>query len=207
MKSHLNPYNWTKNLPLVLLGIWSSLKEDVGCTAAELVYGTSLQLPGGYFSATDSTFPNPLECVQHLKTVMSRLRAVPPRPHPDLIFYVNLDLFSGSHVFVCHDAIRKPLQSPYGSPYQVINRMKKYFPLDVNGKQEIVSVDPLKAAHVDATAQLSVSQPQPTSPLPTSTPSSTSWSTPTAPSPHSPQQAAIVTRSGRHVHWPDCLTL
>nr|VZI48402.1 unnamed protein product [Spirometra erinaceieuropaei] len=31
---------WSVNLPLVLLGIRSSVKEDIQCTAAELVYGT-----------------------------------------------------------------------------------------------------------------------------------------------------------------------
>ena len=31
--------SWTRALPLVLLGIRSALKEDLGCTAAELVYG------------------------------------------------------------------------------------------------------------------------------------------------------------------------
>ena len=34
--------------------------------------------------------------------------------------------------------------------------------LDVNGKQEIVSVDQLKAAHLDATTQSTASQLQPT---------------------------------------------
>nr|VZI40758.1 unnamed protein product [Spirometra erinaceieuropaei] len=39
---------WSVNIPLVLLGIRSSVKEDIQCTAAELVYGTPLRLPGEY---------------------------------------------------------------------------------------------------------------------------------------------------------------
>ena len=50
LKSHPNPTRWTNSLPLVLLGIRSSLKADIGCTAAELVYGTTLRLPGSYFN-------------------------------------------------------------------------------------------------------------------------------------------------------------
>ena len=37
LKSHPNPTRWTDSLPLVLLGIRSFLKADIGCTAAELV--------------------------------------------------------------------------------------------------------------------------------------------------------------------------
>ena len=116
------------------------------------MYGTTLRLPGGYFSTADSTTTTPSEYVQHLKTAMSSLRAVPPRSHPDRTFYVNPDLFLESHVFVRHDAVRKPLQAPYDGPYHVINRTKKHFTLDISGKQEIVSVDRLKAAHLDSTS-------------------------------------------------------
>ena len=39
-------------IPLVLLGIRTALKEDLHCTAAELVYGMSLRLPGEFFSSS-----------------------------------------------------------------------------------------------------------------------------------------------------------
>ena len=37
-----NPYSWMDALPLVLLGIRVSFKEDVSATVAEMVYGTTL---------------------------------------------------------------------------------------------------------------------------------------------------------------------
>ncbi|KAA3670894.1 uncharacterized protein DEA37_0006525 [Paragonimus westermani] len=37
--------SWTERLPLTLLSIRSVLKEDIQCSTAELVYGTSLRLP------------------------------------------------------------------------------------------------------------------------------------------------------------------
>ena len=40
LKSHPNPTYWADLLPLVLLGIRTTLKEDIHCTSAELVYGT-----------------------------------------------------------------------------------------------------------------------------------------------------------------------
>ena len=48
LKASPHPDRWTEMLPMVLLGIRTSLKEDFNCTA-ELVYGTSLRLPGEFF--------------------------------------------------------------------------------------------------------------------------------------------------------------
>ena len=44
--------NWAKPLPLILLGIRTAIKQDCHCTAAELVYGTTLRLPGEFFNTT-----------------------------------------------------------------------------------------------------------------------------------------------------------
>lgn len=40
---------WVDILPTVLLGLRTSLKEDIQATTAELVYGTTLRLPGEMF--------------------------------------------------------------------------------------------------------------------------------------------------------------
>ncbi|BHF77219.1 hypothetical protein SprV_0502032300 [Sparganum proliferum] len=40
-----DPSRWSDHLPLVMLSLSSTLKADIGCTAADLVYGTSLRLP------------------------------------------------------------------------------------------------------------------------------------------------------------------
>lgn len=39
---------WLENLPLILLSIRNVIKEDLGCTASEMVFGTSLTLPGQF---------------------------------------------------------------------------------------------------------------------------------------------------------------
>ena len=46
LKSQPDTTRWAEALPLVLLGIRTTYKQDVMCTAAELVYGTTLRLPG-----------------------------------------------------------------------------------------------------------------------------------------------------------------
>ena len=100
LKSYPNPTDWSRSLPLVVLGIYFSLKEDlVGCTAAELVYGTTLRLPGGYFYPTpESSSLNAIDYVQQLKFTMSKLHAVPPRLPASQPFHVNLELGKHTHL-------------------------------------------------------------------------------------------------------------
>lgn len=44
-----NTSNWVEVLPIVLLGLRTSFKEDIGVSVAELVHGTPLRLPGEFF--------------------------------------------------------------------------------------------------------------------------------------------------------------
>ena len=45
-----NP-NWIEEVPVVMLGLRTAFKEDLGCSSAELVYSTHLRLPRGFFKA------------------------------------------------------------------------------------------------------------------------------------------------------------
>ncbi|BHF63963.1 hypothetical protein SprV_0200695900 [Sparganum proliferum] len=47
-----DPGNWPDNLPLALLGIHAALKSDLGCSAAELIFGTTLRLSGEIVTPT-----------------------------------------------------------------------------------------------------------------------------------------------------------
>ena len=51
-----NP-NWTEELLVVMLGLRTAFKEDLGCSSAELVYGTHLRLPWGFFEAPEAFEP------------------------------------------------------------------------------------------------------------------------------------------------------
>ena len=48
---------------MVLLGIRTALKTDLGCSVAQLVYGTTLRIPGELFVADQTTQTNPAEFV------------------------------------------------------------------------------------------------------------------------------------------------
>ena len=77
MKAQSQPENWMDVLPPVLLGVRTALKEDFHCTSAELVYGTSLCLPGEFFTPCKDKVADPSSYMQKLKITMQKLRAVP----------------------------------------------------------------------------------------------------------------------------------
>ena len=209
LKCYLNPSHWTEALPMVLLGIRTALKEDLQHTAAELVYGTTLWLPGEFFDSTqDNNTTNPVSYVTRLKTAMQELQAPPVRANPQRKAHISKALTSCTHVFVRRDAVKKPLQHPYDGPYKVLQRKEKYFVVDIKGKAETISMDRLKPAHLDSTANTATDHAAP--PNPTQSPQASPSPPPPPPTPPpspTPHPAHRVTRSGRHVHWPDRLNL
>ena len=52
--AHESPNPWTITLPAVLLGVRSAGKERLG-RSAEMIYGTTLRLPGEFTNSTPST--------------------------------------------------------------------------------------------------------------------------------------------------------
>ncbi len=119
-------HSWMDSLPLVMLGIRTALKEDVRCTAAEMVYGSSLQLPGEFFTPSPATELDPSSYVSRLKLCMRQMQPSPPSQSTRSSF-VSDQLTTCTHVFVRHDAVRKPLRPPYDGPYLVLERHDKYF--------------------------------------------------------------------------------
>ena len=76
LKTHRQPTHWADALSIVLLGIRTTLKQDINCSAAELIYGTILRLPGEFFDSDHSlSLINPAEYVTQIKATMAKLRA------------------------------------------------------------------------------------------------------------------------------------
>ncbi|KAH8340497.1 hypothetical protein KR074_006319, partial [Drosophila pseudoananassae] len=45
----VDPINGSSSLHLILLGLRTTIKSDIGLSPAEMVYGTTLRVPGGFF--------------------------------------------------------------------------------------------------------------------------------------------------------------
>lgn len=142
--------SWTEALPLILLGIWTAVKTDIGCSAAELVYGTTLRLPGEFFTGSPQDSCTATAAYAHrLRDIMENLRSTPPRRAAPRVVHVPSELASCTHVFVRHDAVHRPLQPPYDGPFRVLRRGEKQFTIDVRGHHKVVSLDRLKPAHIE----------------------------------------------------------
>lgn len=113
-------------------------------TAAEMVYGTGIQLPAEIFLPTKQQANS--ECATRLKDRIEKIRPHPITQHDEKRTFVFRDLETSPYVFLRHDAIGDPLQPPYYGLYKVIERGKKTFTIKINNKNVIVSIDRLKPA-------------------------------------------------------------
>ena len=159
LKARLTGSNWADELPIVLLGVRSSFKEDLSCTSAELVYGTTLRLPGDFFSPLSSV-EDPSSFVERLRRSMQKQRFLPSKWHGSTHSFVPAGLNSASHVFVRRDAHKPPLTRPYTGPFRVLDRGEKHFPLDISGRQVVVSIDRLKPANLEHAVPCQVEPPK-----------------------------------------------
>ncbi|GFT09088.1 transposon Tf2-11 polyprotein [Trichonephila clavipes] len=192
---------WTEVLPSILLGLRASLKEDILYTPAELVFGTTIRLPGEMF---DSSKPDDyvVNFVSKLKSHMQSLHPKPPKHHGKRPVFIHPGLLEATHVFLRRDMLRRPLQQPYDGPFKVLQRKDKVFFLDINGKRVSVSIDRCKPAFFLNTEDLQLPQtknetPATVEPNATASTPATVESDPTASTPTQPS-----TRSGRKVHLP-----
>ncbi|BHF58437.1 hypothetical protein SprV_0100138900 [Sparganum proliferum] len=138
--------------------------------------------------------------------------------------YLEKDLATCSHVYLRCDRVRRPLEPPYDGPFRVISRGTKNFRIQRGTREEVVSVDRLKATVPDTPPDepcgplppaphprpsIPPSRILPLSPCPqptTATTHSSTNNTVTTSHTHStPVPPVYITRSGRHVQFPDRL--
>ncbi|XP_029643301.1 uncharacterized protein LOC115217689 [Octopus sinensis] len=175
-KASSDSSHWLEHHPLIFLGIRSTVKEELGCTPTELVYGTALTLPGQMMEPVSSQdFPDLAQYVHRLRTSMSHLSPAGPRQQ-NVVSHVPKYINTWTQ-----------LRPPYSGPYKVIKREPKYFILDIGGKRNTVSIDRLKKALIEEDLHSFPSVPRTDLPTPANT-------TDSAQHRH--------TKSGRTVRWP-----
>lgn len=136
--------NWIDSLPSVMLGLRSAFKEDLGATAAEMVYGTTIRLPGEFLGERGTAIKG--DYIKNLSDLMRSLQPVQTSAHAGQTPFVHNALHTCTHAFVRNDAVSPPLQPPYDGPFEVLARTDKVFKLLVKGKEKHISIDRLKPA-------------------------------------------------------------
>ncbi|CAG9138302.1 unnamed protein product [Plutella xylostella] len=148
---------WSDELPTVLLGLRTAIRENALCPA-QMTYGATLRVPSDFFVPTQSKIED-ADYVRRLTDTMAAIspvqkaRATRERP------FVYKDLRTCSHVFVRNDTVRKPLTPPYDGPYEVLERSEKFYKLRLPLRTAVISLDRLKPAYISKEADESAAVP------------------------------------------------
>jgi hypothetical protein len=140
-----NNLKWSEVLPLVLLGIRTAWKDDLKTSAAELVYGEAIRLPGEFFVPTDVP-ADVTSFVSRLREHIAKLSPTPAAWHSKKTFYLPADMYSADFVFLRQGPAKKSMESPYTGPHKVLERGAKTFKIQLHGKDTTVTIDRLKPA-------------------------------------------------------------
>ena len=140
-----NPHDWYNNLPITLLAMRNSVKQDLGCSANEMLFGQQLRLPYEFQPVMYTAPNNPLHFVSKLQEHFNSLEPTQTRDQASKQAYVDQGLIDADRVLVRNDGYKPPLAMRYSGPYKVIEKHSKYYVI-LNSRQvpEAVSIDRLK---------------------------------------------------------------
>ena len=140
--------NWISDLPLVMLGIRTSVKEDLHLSTAQMVFGECLRIPNAFFPDSMPSAETKEMYIANLQKRIADLIFISPDWHGNFGKDLPLKgLQNCTHVFVYESAVKTSLQRPYKGPYRVISRGEKSFTIELReGVHDIVSTDRLKPA-------------------------------------------------------------
>ncbi|GFY18453.1 retrovirus-related Pol polyprotein from transposon opus [Trichonephila clavipes] len=105
IKAH-NNIRWTESLPTVLLGLRAAIRPDISYTIAQMVYGTSIKLPGEFFDPPTINM-DPQNFVAKLQQHMAELKPLKSPSNRKQNIFVHKDLKSCSHVFLRINRVKK----------------------------------------------------------------------------------------------------
>ena len=148
LKARLVGPDWFDQLPWILLGLRTTIKQDLHCSPAEMVFGSPISIPGDCLP-TAAALPA-VDQLHHLHETVDRFRPVPtahhtPRQPPPL----RLLPADTEFVFVRRDGRKPPLSPAYDGPYRVLRMTDKVVTVQMGTKSDTISAERCKAAFVD----------------------------------------------------------
>ena len=123
-------------LPWVLLGILTALKEDLATSFAELMYGVRLIVPGDFIPAGRDLQDPPSSILLRLHEMMGTLSPVPTLRHGLTPGYRPSHLQTSKYVFIHRVSLRTPLQKSYVGPFRVLEHHPKAFIIDYGRRSQ-----------------------------------------------------------------------
>ena len=126
LRTRLAGPDWFLHLTWVLLGIRIAPKEATNVSSAELVYGSTLTVPGDFIGAPECP---PKTFFRRLRLVLSQQSSFPAHNSPTANDYFPTELQNAKFVFIRNEATQPPLSPLYHGPYHVLERGPKTFSL------------------------------------------------------------------------------
>lgn len=138
-----DPLHWSDRLPIILLGIRTTIKEDIGHSPSMLLYGEDIRMPSEISIPTKQDVTDTANFVNTLRVHFEEIRPPNSRKSPSTP-YIPKTLDTCEQVLIRTDRVKKSLQSPYEGPFKVIRRLRKQFVIEKNNKNITVSIDRVK---------------------------------------------------------------
>ena len=118
LQARLAGSDWFYHLHLVLLGLCNVPRDDSAVSAAEVLFGTPLALPGEFLNNPE--VPS-VEYLRHIQQILKNILVSPPHhsvlnPEPGAENKIPTRLLSCSHLFVREDVSKPPLALLYRGP-------------------------------------------------------------------------------------------
>ena len=156
----VQPAQWVLALPIILLTLRATQKDDVSHSPAELVFGEDLHLPG-QFRGPAPDVPS-LAFLPALQQAVTNMQPIPTRKQPAHRTYWPPALQTAPSLFLRVDAHTTPLQPRYTGPYTVLERGEKHVTLEINGRPYVAAWERVKEAitHGGQGATHPATQPQ-----------------------------------------------
>ena len=149
--------SWISKLPWIMLGHRTIPKDDLGTSPGKLVFGSPFTVPGEFVGHGQGE--PVLELLSRLRDNVADLQPVPPVHHDSPTTSSPTSLFLAKFVFICHDGHKSPLQPRYDGSFCVLAPGDIFFKIQVGYHEETISIDRLKIARVEKSAEVQVAQP------------------------------------------------
>ena len=146
IRCRLTDNKWSQALPWVLLGLRNTPKDDLGASSAEIMFGTTLAVPGLCWGSEN--YPQ-----DELRNAVSNAKRFLPTPRNvhkcKINSFIPSSLKTAEYVFVRDDTkARNALHSPYMGPFKVLSKdfERNTFSLQLSAGPDSVAISRLKPA-------------------------------------------------------------
>jgi hypothetical protein len=145
---------WAEHILWVMLGLRAAPKDKSGLSAAKLVFGEELVLPGQAAADAGGSRPQAPPSGPPAGDIPLRARSYAEAAKGPLD-----SLARASYVYVQRGNVAAPTQPPYEGPFQVLERRQKTFLTQLGDRSEAISIDWLKP-HVGAPPEAAAAPPR-----------------------------------------------